>query len=428
MSNKAEDGSNNAYLKSLKEVEAKINLFAKAIYLHVTNEDYNAQKDELDILSVKNSMMLSYLIDMVHMIRLAKQLQQKNITKKQKKQIEKAQLSCFHRLNEMRVAFEKMRTMEKKLRYQLDKLLSLSLNASQFSQNTGSFTAMEAATGEETQENTDAQNQQISDPLMYKPNMDDMLDEDGDASGSDNGDESDGDSDSASDEEEDEDLKAARLSIGMTADKPKQKKVYQPPRLLTQKYDNMDPDSRDPNDKKLPKDQRRQQRLLSSNVELLNTLQSQYTDRPEEDDYYGGASSKHSSENHARQQYERQQKAKEKMEEDYFIRLAPTREEKKKLKKLQQRDRSNMHELTGDLSRMSRSIHALEKLNSGANDPMNNETYDDPLESRHARKRKGDFSSSKKKRSLSKVKAGNVYQKELFGASSYDRKKAKKKR
>ena len=56
---------------SLDETYKKVmSSLMSSIEEHVSSEEYSASKDSLDFLSAKNSLLLSYLIDLVQLVRL----------------------------------------------------------------------------------------------------------------------------------------------------------------------------------------------------------------------------------------------------------------------------------------------------------------------------------------------------------------------
>jgi len=70
---------------------------------------------------------------------------------------------CLNRLRKMKVVLDKMRPMEKKLRYSLDKLLALSTN------NTSSMFALGDL------DDLDKLEENQTDPLLFRPNPDNLI-------------------------------------------------------------------------------------------------------------------------------------------------------------------------------------------------------------------------------------------------------------
>lgn len=137
----------------------------KAIQQYTKNKEYNAQTDGLDYLQVKNGIMISYLIDLTMLLRC--KLRSGN-------EDDEAGQQCIERLREMKAALEKMRPLEKKMRYQIDKLLALSTLGA------GTF----AAVGQQEEEKDDSHDEEdindeekldASDPLSFKPDLQGMM-------------------------------------------------------------------------------------------------------------------------------------------------------------------------------------------------------------------------------------------------------------
>lgn len=325
---------------------------------HVASTDYSASKDSLDFISAKNSLLLSYLIDLVQLIRL---IEKKKPTQKRDKdddgsdshsddddnaasQISTDIESCLARLNEMKVALDKVRPVEKKMRYQLDRLLAAASDAASF-----------AAGGEESDEDeADTGGLKPSanaDPLSFRPNLAMM--------GSDNDDDVDDDEEEPSDiddddnsDDDDDDLRAAKAvtragsssankkkrgSFGHDSDDDDDKKnaIYQPPRLAAVPFA-----EREKAEEKAERALARQRRRMRQS-ELLQTLRAaDGTDRPEEDDLDGGAALGKQKEA-ARRMAEREAE-KTKFEEDMMVRLTQSRKDKKARGRMMREEQSNL--------------------------------------------------------------------------------------
>ena len=337
---------------------------------HVSSTDYSASKDSLDFLSAKNSLLLSYLIDLVQLIRL---IEKKKLAQKRDKgddgsdsddddnassQISTDIESCLARLNEMKVALDKVRPVEKKMRYQLDRLLAAASDATSF-----------AAGGEESDEdendNGDMKMSANADPLSFRPNLAMM--------GSDNDDEdvddeeeepSDVDDDDNSDDDDD-DLRAAKAvartgsssankkkrgSAGHDSDDDDDTKnaIYQPPRLAALPFA-----EREKAEEKAERALARQRRRMRQS-ELLQTLRAaDGTDRPEEDDLDGGAALGKQKEA-ARRMAEREAE-KTKFEEEMMVRLTQSRKDKKARGRMMREEQSNLGAIA-DLGRLAAGV------------------------------------------------------------------------
>ena len=104
----------------------------------------------LNYLEVKNDILLSYLIDLSLLLRHRLSASSSSSSSKQQQRQQKIE-SCQARLQETKVILERIRPMEKKMRYQIDKLLALSTvihSANSGGSNTGEA-GMFAAVGRE---------------------------------------------------------------------------------------------------------------------------------------------------------------------------------------------------------------------------------------------------------------------------------------
>ena len=339
---------------------------------HVSSKDYSAKSDSLDFLSAKNSLLLSYLIDLVQLIRL---IEKKKLAQKRDKdddgsdshsddddniasQISTDIESCLARLNEMKCALDKVRPVEKKMRYQLDRLLAAASDAASF-----------AAGGEESDEDeADTGGMKPSanaDPLSFRPNLA-MMGSDNDDDDDDAAEEepSDVDDDDNSDDDDD-DLRAAKAvaragsssankkkrgSTGHESDDDDDKKnaIYQPPRLAAVPFA-----EREKAEEKAERALARQRRRMRQS-ELLQTLRAtDGTDRPEEDDLDGGAALGKQKEA-ARRMAEREAE-KTKFEEDMMVRLTQSRKDKKARGRMMREEQSNLGAIA-DLGRLAAGV------------------------------------------------------------------------
>ena len=354
-----ENGS--AVAKGLKDMLQKVEgTVLPAIEEHVSSTEFSADKDGLDFLAVKNSLLLSYLIDMAH--HFSQSLQGNS--------------GSIERLTEMKIALEKIRPLEKKMRYQLDKLLS--------SENSTTF----ATAGEQ------------QDPLSFRPNPEALHEDD---KGLSSEDDSDDDSDD-SNAEVDDDLAAARATLKLAGDKKDRKDVgdgvYRAPRMAAVPYPSDGVDA-------VEKQQRLNKKLRTT--ELARTLRDMYSEAPEQEDMHGGA--EYGKQREAARRLTEMDNEKTRFEEENMIRLTTSRKHKKERQKLMRAESSNLGAIA-DIGNLTRSVSAaFEKK------PQRSEDHGGDM----------DEGVMKKKKRKAGVQ-GNSLQKALFGVSgNNDGSKAKKK-
>ncbi|KAH8376662.1 hypothetical protein KR093_000660 [Drosophila rubida] len=229
----------------------------------------------LSFLEVKYHMLLDYLINLTYVV----------LRKCSGETIEGD--PSIERLIEIRTVLEKIRPIDYKLRYQIDKLVKT------------------ATTGVSSS----------TDPILYKPNPEDMLS----AAGADNdADDDDDQADSDSDADEDEDDEAGAAKKPRKAATPGKAGVYVPPRIKPVYYDG---DERDADKEKKALDRAKKRAITSS---MLQDLKEEYLDAPTE----------LSSGSRAQQLLSQAQKEKQEYEEDYLMRLPVTKAEKHRQRKL----------------------------------------------------------------------------------------------
>eukprot|EP00555_Chaetoceros_dichaeta_P013623 CAMPEP_0198259496 /NCGR_PEP_ID=MMETSP1447-20131203/8671_1 /TAXON_ID=420782 /ORGANISM="Chaetoceros dichaeta, Strain CCMP1751" /LENGTH=467 /DNA_ID=CAMNT_0043946897 /DNA_START=36 /DNA_END=1439 /DNA_ORIENTATION=+ len=406
---------------------------------HVTNESFDHQKDGLDFLEVKNGLMLSYLIDLTQLIRIQS-------SPSTNENDAKSLTPCLNRLRTMRVALDKMRPMEKKLRYSLDKLLALSATSSIFAVGE----AMVPSRGKGANED----NTEQADPLSYRPNPERLLgddDSDGDTSSSDapeddangsrasdEGSQSAGDSDSDDSGDDDDELRAAKTALNIGRAKAankrrettdasndpsssanKEQQLYRAPRLVAVPF--AEREKQVHREEHLRKKERN--RMLKS--ELLSTLRSSFGDAPEEEDFGGGATL--GKQREAAQRLADKDKERTEFEENTMMRLTTSRKDKKMRNRVMRDEVSNMNAIA-DLSNLTAGVSAafgdgsrrdggrggLEDDNGDASGRHMNgkrRRMDDFGESPDTRQR--DSSQQRKSRPTTK----NSFQKALYGTS-----------
>ncbi|XP_067620594.1 neuroguidin isoform X2 [Eurosta solidaginis] len=231
----------------------------------------------LSFLEVKYHMLLDYLINLTYVV----------LRKCSGETIEGD--PSIERLIEIRTVLEKIRPIDHKLRYQIDKLVKT------------------ATTGISSS----------SDPILYKPNPDNMLTN---AGGDDNDADDDEHASDDTDSESDDDAEEGETGVK----KPKKAAtagksgIYVPPKIKPVYYDG-DEKSAD-KDKKMV--ERAKKRAMTAS--MLQDLKEEYLDAPTEI----------SSGSRAQQLLSKQHKEKQEYEETYLTRLPVTKAEKHRQRKL----------------------------------------------------------------------------------------------
>uniref|UniRef100_A0A7S4ADI3 Sas10 C-terminal domain-containing protein n=1 Tax=Pseudo-nitzschia australis TaxID=44445 RepID=A0A7S4ADI3_9STRA len=305
-------------------------------------------KRGLDFMHAKNTLLLSYLIDLtVHLRDTADTVVDVDTTDEESKEAENGgakkkqqQERQRRRLLEMRTVLDKSRGLDKKLRYQIDKLLSSLTDSSAFA--TGNYGSDDDGSGNIGDNGQD-------DPLRHRPDPKSMLDsdEDDDSADDDSADGDGNDGDSADDMDEDDDLAAARATLSMSKQaktkKKKQdddddeeddednngaRKKYIAPRLTAVPY------THDVADKRLEKEKRQRRKLRST--ELAQTLRQQYGDQPETEDVFGGGNSElYGKQRSASRALAQKEAERTEFEESTMIRLTTSRKDKKEKKRVE---------------------------------------------------------------------------------------------
>ncbi|KAL9178800.1 hypothetical protein ACHAXT_003931 [Thalassiosira profunda] len=408
----------------------------RAIRQHAQNGGYDARTDGLDFLQAKNGLMLSYLIDLTVLMRC--RLQRSSLkegdgggdpdggdsdgdgsTQKQSQPQQEAE-ECLARLLETKTALEKLRPLEKKMRYQIDKLLALAtLGAGTFAGagreeeeeeeereivgKTGGIMDV-AGDGEDGEEGKAA-----SDPLSFKPDLSGMMQmfqEDGDEA---NGDEKDssGDSDIG-----DDDDKPSRPQIALEKDDAPSG-VYQPPRLHSVPFE-LD------NEAQAAKERRLLQKQLDkqSRSELTAVVRSQFTDAPEVEDARGGAMlGKQSA---ASRRIAARDADIQEFEETQMLRLTMGKSEKKARKKMMREELSNLGAIAGGLGGVGGDVDEAFGGGGFGGGGAGEEDEGGRFKTKGMRKRKVerlDYAPQEGggKRRSKKKGGGNAFQKSLYG-------------
>jgi U3 small nucleolar ribonucleoprotein protein LCP5 len=342
----------------------------------------------VDLLAVKRSMLLSYMIDMTKYTKLRMMPDADSLPEMK---------LCVARLNEMRVMFEKARPLAQKAKYSIDKLVA------QAAAGAGGAEAMNVG-------NT-------SDPLSYRPNPNSLegAEEQSSSSkkGTKNNENSDDDESAASSEDEDDELlKSAKADAEMLANSKKSKKKgggknadddqnnkeeekYRAPRMHAVHYMEQSEKREKAEERELKRNRDKMRRS-----EVMQTLMEEYSDRPEEDTMDGGADYGMINADDARR-LEAHTKEKEDFEEERMVRLVTSKKEKMLRRRLE-REGSNINAIA-DLSKIADGIAAFDRVskkgsskrgsdaddynNSGSNKPAR---YEDDGQKK---KRKGNYSA-----------------------------------
>jgi len=352
----------------IQKVEASL---LPAIQEHVTSSEFSAEKHDLDYLHTKNTLLLSYLIDFTLMLR--------------NRWTDTDDQANIDRLVEMRTILDKIRNLDKKLRYQIDKLLSAS------------------STTFATQ-----------DPLQYRPQLgdDDEEEVDHDEEGTEE-EEVDGLDDEGSNASDDDDQVATARET-MASNQQTSDELYQAPRTTAVPY------TQDKEDRRDEREKRQRRRLRAS--ELAQTLRG-YGDAPEQDDTGGGAGALREA---SRRMADREAE-KTRFEEDQMVRLVTTRKEKKERRRLRRAEESNLVAIS-DLGNLVRD--ASFGREKGDDDEEEEERFGVLEQGRHSSgKRKKQVIDSDGRALVGKkrfMKAKNSYQVDLFGGGSTSSKKKKR--
>ena len=261
--------------------------------------------------------MISYLIEITLLMKLKNN---KNKNGDENKDDDDGKKQRANRLSELKLILDKYRPMEKKLQYQIDKILSQQ-------QTSGSTTFEENALfGHNDDENNDT-----IDPSLLKPNPESML--------------------------------GATTTSKETQEGEKQKKksVYRAPRLTSIHFQQNNNNNESEKEKELKIKQKQRKQMEQS--ELLATLKHQYTDTPEEDDYQGGAANTSIGATAKWKKYHEKVKDKTKFEEQNMTRLITTNKDKKERNEMLRSNENNLYSLT-DLGNLSSGINAFQRSKS----------------------------------------------------------------
>jgi U3 small nucleolar ribonucleoprotein protein LCP5 len=412
--------------ETLKKISSSL---VPSIRQHVESDNFDHEKDSFDFLDAKNGILLTYLIDLTQYMKLQ--------TKKSEDNRDELN-DCISRLQESKTVLEKLRPLEKKMRYQLDKLLALSANSSMF-----------AVTNDETKDT----NTGDDDPLAFRPDIESMMkdddeddedgidNDDGDNQSTNSSDSNSHDSSSSkkqnssdaddSDMSVDEELMAARSALlaagrkqsSTNDDEPSKQGVYRAPRLSATPF-------MEEKEKQAYKEERiaKRQKDRMRKSELLSTLKYTFGDAPEEDDFDGGATI--GKQREATQRFMAREEEKNRFEEDAMVRLTVSRKDKKMRNKIMRDEISNLNSIT-DLGNLTVGVNeAFGSNKKGGNDKEERIQVESRSTLRHAngkRRRESDGMSESSKKSSHKPAPKNSFQKALYGMEGGGRKSGAKK-
>lgn len=312
---------------SLEETCQKVKAsLLPAIESTVTSKEFS-KPDMLDFLDVKNSLMVSYMIDLTVYLR------NRNDGTTSENNI--------HRLSEMKTVLDKMSGLDKKLRYQIEKLLNASTSASTFASGGGSGP---------------------DDPLQFRPNPQSLAEDEESVSYQS------GESDDA-----DDDLQAARATLSLAKERKSKRYendddgIYHAPRLAAVPY------THDLENKQKEKDKRAKRRLRST--ELAQTLRSEYGDAPEQEDVHGGGD--YGKQRVAARRLAEREAEILRAEEDGMVRLVTSRKDKKEKKRLMRMESSNLGAIS-DLGNLVRETREFGRGNDRGNDSDDDDAIPEP--------------------------------------------------
>lgn len=374
----------------------------RAIRNHKNSKEYDSQTGGLDFLQAKNGLLLSYLIDLTMLLKLRCRTVSNKLhdgsDSEEDTSIDattQSRQECVERLVEMKAALEKMRPLEKKLRYQIDKLLALSTLGA------GTF----AAEGREKEtEDEDANNLNAgADPLSFKPDLSSMMKsfEDNNAN------ETSGNGEDGGSDDDDDDISTEERIDLEAEDTPSN--VYKAPRLQSVPFELENEQKMAQMEKQRNKHRDRMQRS-----ELAEVVRAQFTDAPEEEDIRGGAmlgKQREVSRKLAARDADIQE-----FEETQMIRLTMGKKEKKERKKMMREEMSNL----GALSEFGNIAAGVDDA-FGGDDEGGRSQGSGSYKVKGMRKRKVEVfddvrpSSKKKGSSKKKSKQSNQFQNALYG-------------
>lgn len=342
-------GDNDDALQELcRKVEGSL---TTTIRRHV---EEHAPQHGITAWNAKNSVMLSYLIELTYQRRCGTNIP----------------IASQHRLLELRTILEKMRSLDKKLRYQIDKLLTL--NEENFAKSVA------------------------DDPLLYRPSVQD------DDDSSDDNEEEVGEE---TNEDDDDDLATARQTVALAkthqaphaTSRERESEVYRAPRHAAVPY------NLDRQDRERTRDLQRRRKMRDS--EVAEAIRHEYSETPETEDVTGGTAM--GRQRAGSRKLIEQERERERFEEDNMMRLSVTKEVKKNRKRMMRDEMSNLSAIAdlGNIAKESKFDRKRKKASSL------------PLEEEEA-PRKREY----------EARPRNALQADIFGGEQTKKKKKKGKR
>lgn len=329
---------------SIEETSRKVDASVLPAIESMISSSKFSKENMLDFLDVKNSLMTSYMIDLTLYVK--------------NRNIGKVDVKNIRRLTEMKVVLDKMRGLDKKLRYQIEKLLNSATSASTFASAGDNF-------GPE-------------DPLQFRANPESLEEKE---VGSSNGSVASGSEDSkegAREGEEDDDLAAARMTLSLSRNKKKSREdeadseLYQAPRLAAVPY------THDVESRQKEKEKRNKRRLRAT--ELAQTLRAEYGEAPEQEDMHGG--SDYGKQRAAARRLAEREAEKIRAEEEGMVRLMTSRKDKKEKKRILRMESSNLGAIS-DLSNLVRETRDFGRESGSDDDDVGLPPASEDLRDRH---------------------------------------------
>ena len=390
MTSEQSTDSRKQAVASLEETSQKVQAAVLPSIDDVVNSTEFSKRDMLDFLEVKNSLMLSYMIDLTMYIR------NQNSGARNEGNV--------NRLTEMKTALDKMRGLDKKLRYQIEKLLNAGTSASTF-----------ASGGD---------NIGPEDPLQFRPNIDSFdADYDSSKSQSEDSDDPSEPGDENDDESEgDDDLQAARATLSLAKEQKSRREdrddddgIYHAPRLAAVPY------AHDLESKQKEKEKRTRRRLRAT--ELAQTLRAEYGDAPEQEDMHGG--SDYGRQRAAARRLAEREAEKTRAEEEGMVRLMTSRKEKKEKKRLMRMENSNLSAIA-DLGNLIRETRDFGQDNDEDDDSIPEPGTDKQRYHNGKRRRVNESGEGQSKKRGKMAKAKNSLQAALYATEGKKKKKKSK--
>ncbi|KAI8329129.1 hypothetical protein BC941DRAFT_443513 [Chlamydoabsidia padenii] len=262
--------------KVLKDLKAKVidlKIQMRPLKEKLKNGQLQTHKG-VSFLEIKYQIMLQYILQLAFIIHA--KLSGKSI---------KGHLA-IESMVELRIVLERMKPIEVKLKYQIDKLVRTAVMGTQ---------------------QLDSDQQTVNDPLAFKPNPMNLMNKDDDDD--DDDDESDGDGE-------------YNNSMGKSSSTSSSGGVYRPPKMAPVSYD-------ETGGNKKSREEKNEERLRekASRSRLMHDLMTEMNDAPEEVDALGGVNEGTGY----GERMDRKLAEKNDYEENNYVRLQVTRKEKKHL-------------------------------------------------------------------------------------------------